>query len=221
MTAPHNEIDQLPVSGSRIVEAQSRLDYVSSLIHRRLAALGSDPCIVPDRYVGPATRVDAENVRGLLGDKVCAAHLGRIARHGGRAGVVLVLHGTAHEVAEAVASGTSLAAALIEGRHVRLAPPAAPRPPIGRPVPGDIGAAVLQGDAAAAGRILADLVTEAGDSAEARREVGAELRRVGDVLDPRDDDIACPLCLASPRLRPSEVEAHLVSTHAALAQGAQ
>lgn len=123
-------IDQIVVDGERPEFAQSRLDYVRGVINRRLAALAEvepgDPLMPPPRYIGPALRVDAGNVPDLLADRACAEYLGHIADHGARTGVVLVLHAGAAEAAYAIAAtGTAtagvLAAALVEGRHVRLA----------------------------------------------------------------------------------------------------
>lgn len=209
------------------------LESVTDLIEQRRKALddqaqASGVPLGAVRYRGPAFVLHVLDAAEVLADHEARASIEHAARHGARCGVVVKLYGPARDLERVLAAiSPPLLRGLIDGRTVQIIEPTAgvERPAVTAPAfgarpgePGYLARTVLQGYGRSAGDYLAGLVEAGLTDHIAMAFLGRELRRAADAIDPEGGLIPCPLCLASPRMRPDEIEGHLVSRHAALSE---
>lgn len=109
--------------------ASGRLDYVMSLVNSRLQQLREERdagAMLPPSWRGePAFEVHVVGgLEEIIDNREMRSVLRQVAAFGEETRVVVFLHGTADEVAVALApSGTMLGAALVANRSIRLASP--------------------------------------------------------------------------------------------------
>lgn len=242
-------ISEIYISGDGLTEtARHRLEYVFDVIEDRRSTLDARASseqlpLTAVRHEGPAFVAHLRDLPGLLDDDVCCSYVAHLARHGGRNGAVGIVYGDeAAALKAAEEKSTDVSVALQEGRALRLAPSrAVPAEPwqsrkiesvddatyYSELLSAELWAALVMEDHGKVSMLFDHLrsLGEMPAGPTERRLVADALRRAADTLLPGSGGmlpgglIACPLCLASPMLRPDEVPSHLVATHANLAEG--
>lgn len=241
-----SRINEIEVDGAHLVTARGRIAYVVAKINRRTKILDDRaeveqlPCPAI-RFEGRPLEVYLRDLPALLADAECRAGIERLCEQGARTGVVGLIIGDHHTVSEAatISKSAPVISALVDGRTLRMAPAAAAVPrALRRPETDDdaefysealsveLWAALMIDDVAGLARVFQHVrsLGEIPGGPTERRLVADALRRAADVLLPGaggmlGPSIPCPLCLASPMLRPDEVPTHLVQYHGNVAEG--
>lgn len=236
-------LTEIEIAGDHPLSAQDRLAYVFDLIERRREELNAQARaeglpMTATRFAGPAFPVHVRRLPELLDDSVCTAHLEHLARNGARCGVVGLVYGDAEAVVDAATKhSTTVAAALIEGRALRMAPAAHTMPWQRQPtttevaehyseaVSAELWAALVTGDSASIAAVFTHVhsLGETPGGPTERRLVADCLRRAADILLPGAGGmllplVPCPFCIASPLVRMDEFPSHLLELHGSLAE---